>query len=539
MRFVCLLTVLLGSIFSLAQAQNSTPANFQVDILHYQFDLTVYDSVRRIDGTATLSLQFQENGVGSWHVYLVKKNEDELGWGMTVDSVKWGKRGLAFRHEKEKLTFFMPEPVPKSDTIQVKIYYHGIPIDGLVIAENRYGDRTFFGDNWPNRAHHWLPVMDHPSDKATVEFMVTCPQGYQVVANGKLVDKLDLGNGTHFTHWKSTQPLPTKVMVIGVAAFAVKEYGRYKEVPVSAWVYPQNEEAGFYDYALADSVLRYFERQIGPYPYAKLANVQSTTRFGGMENASAIFYSEASVTGRRSSESLIAHEIAHQWFGNSASEGDWPHLWLSEGFATYFASLYTEYRHGQKRFQQELLEHKATIYQNAPYSPVVDENYTDLMGLLNANSYQKGAWVLHMLRQEVGDSLFWAGIRTYYERYQHSNAYTRDFRGVMEEVSGKSLTAFFQQWLYRPENPAMIGRWYYNEAEKKLRIRLRQTQGGRPFTFPLEVGILRAGEIVEQRTIQVSAQQTEIFFEQEVAPEAVILDPQTKVLLKGSLRREN
>src|SRR6266700_2106852 len=179
-------------------------------------------------------------------------------------------------------------------------------------------------------------------------------------------------------------------MVIGAAGFAVQYSGTINGTPVYSWVYPENKEKGFYDYAQAVDILPFYIKHVGPYAYEKLANVQSKTIFGGMENAGAIFYSENTVTGTRVSESLLAHEIAHQWFGDMATETDWSHLWLSEGFATYMTILYFE-----KKYEK----------------PVVDSSVTNYMELLNANSYQKGGWILHMLRMEAGDSAFWKGIR--------------------------------------------------------------------------------------------------------------------------------
>src|SRR5690554_1879840 len=171
-----------------------------------------------------------------------------------------------------------------------------------------------------------------------------------------------------------------------------------------------------------------------------------------MENASSIFYDEHSVTGTRANEGLIAHEVAHQWFGNAATEADWPHLWLSEGFATYLTHVYTEYTYGEDARAAAMAQDRARVAAFAaqqPQRPLVDTAYADPTELLNPNSYQKGGWVLHMLRRHVGDEAFFEGLRTYYTRYRGHNATTADFRRVMEEVSGQDLGAFFAQWTRR------------------------------------------------------------------------------------------
>ena len=262
--------------------------------------------------------------------------------------------------------------------------------------------------------------MDHPSDKASVDFIVTAPDHYQVVSNGLQTEETNLPNHFKITHYTETVPLATKVMVIGVADFAVNLSGNVDCIPVYSWVYPENKDKGFYDYALADNILPFFIKNVGPYAYKKLANVQSKTRFGGMENASAIFYFENSVVGDRKVEALLTHEIAHQWFGNSATEKNWQHIWLSEGFATYMTHLYLENKYGLDTLLKRMKTDRNDVieFSKKKNTPVVDTTITkNFMELLNTNSYQKGGWILHMLRRKLGDEIFWKGIKKYYADY--------------------------------------------------------------------------------------------------------------------------
>ncbi|MEQ9413808.1 MAG: M1 family aminopeptidase, partial [Cyclobacteriaceae bacterium] len=293
-------------------ATDPYPRNSNIDIQHYQFMIDLNDSDNTITGTTEVSILFK-NSVSTFELDLVGKSQD--GKGMTVSSVLQNKKPLKFSQQNDRLSITLNTPPQVGEEIAIAIKYSGTPTDGLVISTNKFGDRTFFGDNWPNRAHHWLPTIDHPYDKASCEFIIIAPSHYQAIANGILVEKTNLPNNKTLTHWKETVVLPTKVMVIGVAKFAVTTAGVINNIPVETWVYPQNKEAGFGDFKMATDVLNYFIEHVGPYPYQKLANVQSTTRFGGMENASNIFYFENSVTGKNEREGLIAHEIAHQWFG--------------------------------------------------------------------------------------------------------------------------------------------------------------------------------------------------------------------------------
>jgi aminopeptidase N len=205
-----------------------------------------------------------------------------------------------------------------------------------------------------------------------------------------------------------------------------------------------------------------------------------------MENAGNIFYYEQSTDPTRDIEGLFAHEIAHQWFGNSATEIDWPHIWLSEGFATYLTDLYFEDKYGEARLKERMANERQSIIDFAKTKkvPVVDHETDDYMQLLNANSYQKGAWILHMLRREVGDKNFFLGIKLYSKKYRDSNASTEDLRRVFEDISKKNLSSFFKQWLYTPGHPKLS--YSFTNGDKRVMIHIKQKQK-KAFKFPLDV----------------------------------------------------
>jgi aminopeptidase N len=324
MKRFLLLIVLFSAILS-----DDCFGQQNTDVQHYKFAILLNDENDRIKGEATVSIKFAEN-TPFFSLHLVQQKAN--GKGMKVEKVV-GENVQSYKQESDRLIINLKANKVDQQVQTFTIHYSGIPADGLIVSKNKYGDRTFFSDNWPDRARHWIPTNDVPNDKASVEFMVTAPVHYQVISNGIQLQEININNKTKLTHWKETTPIPTKVMAIGAAQFAVARVDSSACVPVTAWVYPKDKEKGYYDYSLAPGILNFFSDYIGPYPFQKLANVQSKTIFGGMENASAIFYSEKSVTGDRTSEALVAHEIAHQWFGNMATEKDFSHLWLSEGFA--------------------------------------------------------------------------------------------------------------------------------------------------------------------------------------------------------------
>jgi aminopeptidase N len=250
------------------------------------------------------------------------------------------------------------------------------------------------------------------------------------------------------------------------------------------------------------------------------------------------------VADRRNDEPLLAHEIAHQWYGNAVTETDWPHLWLSEGFATYLTQLYLEATYGRERRRIGMANARRRVVQFAeanPTEPLVDTTYADPTELLNTNPYQKGAWVLHMLRHQVGDSTFWDGLRQYYTTYRHQNASTNDFQQVMEDASGQSLGWFFDQWTRRPGQPHVAGTWQYDEAAGTVTVALEQTQEAPPFRLRLEVGLYsdtRSQPII--RTLEMKDRTRTATFSLEEAGTLtdVQLDPHTWTLMTSTFVRE-
>ncbi|MEJ2004620.1 MAG: M1 family metallopeptidase, partial [Cyclobacteriaceae bacterium] len=458
-----LLSFLLFLTFTAAAlAQDQYPKNPNVDIQNYSYTLFLNDSTNEIRGEARIEALI-EPGTEKLSFDLVAKNSN--GTGMMITEVIEEDIPATYSYRDDRLEI---SPLPDLNKERVfHIRYHGIPERGLVIDTTKYGERSFFGDNWPNLARHWLPSVDHPYDKASVTFSVIAPEYYDVVATGKKVEESNLDNGYKLTRYYEPAPVATKVMTIGVTRFASSTLGFVGDIEISAWVYPENRLEGFNDYAPAVEVMEYFTGNIGPYPWAKLANMQAKTQWGGLENAGTIAYRESSVTGQSEVEDLIAHEVAHQWFGNSATEANWNHVWLSEGFATYFTVLYLENKYGKERRISEMKQDRDQVI-------VYATTIVDPMNVLSTNTYQKGGWALHMLRRKLGDDVFWEGIRTYYANYAYSNALTPDFRAVMEAVSGQDLKPFFRQWLYGSGFPVLDTDWQYTAG--KLILNLKQVQ---------------------------------------------------------------
>lgn len=510
------------------------PRNGALDVLKYAFRLELNDTTNRLSGEATITILFK-NSIADFDLDLINKGTD--GFGMMVDHVLLENRQLKFSHQKNRLRITLSTPANPGQPKTFVIQYAGIPADGLIIGKTKYGDRSFFGDNWPDRGRHWLPCIDHPSDKASVDFIIVAPQKYQVIASGRKIEETNLPRDQKLTHWEERVPIPVKVMTIGVTRFAVDLSAVVDHVPQSIWVYPQNRDEGFNDFAVGTKIFGFFHQHIGPYAYEKLAHVQSRTRWGGLENASNIFYMESSVTGKNQHEGLIAHETAHQWFGNSVTEDDWHHVWLSEGFATYFTALYFEHAYGRDKLVQEMKKDRDEVvdFVKKNRRPIIDTTILDISQVLSTNTYQKAGWVLHMLRRDMGDESFWKGIRQYYSIFRDSNAMTSDFRKIMEQASGKDLRPFFNQWLYQGGHPQLKVSWRYDQAAKKVSLFIDQVQKEQ-LHFSLEALLRFPNGTTELRTISIGSRQKEYSVPSEQKPLEVILDPNCWLLFEAEMK---
>ena len=535
------LILLLIVVFGLVEVRADTyPKNRRVDVINYRFALELQDQDDRISGTADIDLRFVAAGETSLRFDLINR-DDATGRGMTVSAVTADGASLPFTHRDNALTIALPRRFEAGQRLRVQIAYAGVPASGLKIANNKHGDRTFFSDNWPDKARNWLPTVDHPYDKATSEMIVTAPAHYQVVSNGLLVEETDLPGGRRRTYWRQSVPIAPWLYVLGVARFAVQHVDTFQGRDIQTWVYAPDRDAGFYDFAVPTrDVLEFYSSKIGPFSYEKLANVQSNSVSGGMEAASAIFYSEGSVTGDRSVRwrNVVIHEIAHQWFGNAVTESDWDDVWLSEGFATYFTLLYIEHAYGRDEFLSGLEDSRRRVIefdQQRPDYRVVHDNLNDMSQVTTGQIYQKGAWVLHMLRGIMGDEAFWAGIRSYYRAHQDGHATTADFRGEMERASGRDLRVFFDQWLTRGGLVRLDGDWDYRADSKSIALRLTQRDRARLFAMPLQVGVYAAGSNTPTvTTVQLSEASHEFQIPAGQRPDRVVLDPNHFVLMEAA-----
>lgn len=521
--------ILLLAVLQGVQAPANTPRPSH-DALHYDVLLTIPAQGKVISGQVTTRLRLS----GSGPIIM------ELDSVLDVRDVEVnGRRITNVSRQGDVIT--IPFSGRAGDTVTSLIRYQGTPRDGLIIRDSA-GVRTAFADNWPNRAHRWFPLQDHPSDKATVTFRVAAPDGYQVIANGDPKPMTRDQGGTPIWTYEMTRPIPVATMVVGVAKMArtrLKDGGcQVRCVPIEIWTYPADSAYAVNGpFRRAPDIVDYFTETIGEFPYSRLSHVQTSTIFGGMENSTVIFYDENAYRRRAVSEGTVAHETAHQWFGDAITEREWTHLWLSEGFATYFAALWAEHLGGDSALRAAMKGEADGIYKSqATNRPIVDSS-NNLLQLLNSNNYNKGAWVLHSLRGMVGDSAFFQGIRSWYARFRDSTAMSEDFQQEMERASGQDLGWFFRQSLHQPGYPKLEISSRFDPGSKSLLLTLRQTQ---PDTWGLYrlpgYELLIDGLLVR---VEVDGRVSTYTFDQfTAAPKSIEPDPNGWWLSETTVRRE-
>ena len=497
-----------------------------IDVQHYDVDIefsedfafeaTARVDVRLLSDATELHLDFE---------------------GPTVVAVTAGGRPLPYRHDGGRLRVTLEPGGSVGQVLPLTVRYRGRP-DGvaLVARPNAHGEPVLFGDNWPEGARRWLPTVDHPSDKATVDFAITADQRFEAVAPGRLVEERELSGGRRLTRWSAPVAIPAYCMVVGLADFQVPRVGTADGIPLSLWVFAPDAGAATRMFARSVAMMEYYADLLGPYPYSKLAQVQSTIRYAGMENASAIFYAETELQGPHVDEFPVAHEIAHQWWGNSVTPADWDDLWLSEGFATYFDALFYEHIEGPEALRRRLrsgAERLVVLHERRP-GAIVEPEVDDPRQKLTPLVYQKGAWVLHMLRRRIGDDAFFRGMRAFYQQHAGGNATTKDLQRVLDAETGDSLEGFFGQWLLRTGMPELRVTWAWEEATGEVVVEVEQIQEGDPYDTPLDLAFPGPGG-VERRTMTLATARDVARFTLPDAPSGLEVDPDAWLLHQATV----
>lgn len=499
-----LFSVLLLSLAAIAaRAQSVFPVrdssgetrNRSYDVLHYKIDVSIDDKNKSVDGTVTTTLVPFFSQLRTIELDAEKMN---------IRRVWMGGRTLNFSVDSTKLKIYLDKPYSYNDTLTLSVQYSCTPKKGLYFTQpdSGYPEKPMQiwtqGEDMDN--HFWFPCYDFPNDQSTSEVIATVPSHYTLVSNGKLVGvKEDKKSATKTWHWSESVPHVSYLIMIAAGDYAVLK-DKAGKLPLEYYVYPKQVEDAKVCFAETPRMIQFFNKKIGyDFAWEKYAQVLIADFIeGGMENCSATtLMDEATVYDARtrvddSPVSLIAHEMAHQWWGDVLTCKDWRHLWLNEGFASYFDPLYFEYSRGGNEFEYIMSENQQAGINTDKHmgrKPVVS------VGSYSANVYPRSAAILHMLRFVLGDDLFWRAIHHYIEKYQFHTVETNDFKRAIEGETGQNLYWFFDQWLYRAGHPIFNVSYDWSDSAKAVRLKVAQTQ-----TMDSLTGIFRTPVLVEIQT---------------------------------------
>lgn len=535
-RRIFFLSVLFISAFTVFGQDHRTRT---YDVQHYIIRSSFDRSNKTYFGDVTVQLKPLNNNFTSLILDAA---------GMTFESIKTDPAGVALQYKQngEKLTVALDKAYSSNDLISVRFKYSSKPRKGVYFVDAEEGHSSqVWTQGEAEEAHHWFPSYDFPDDKATTEQFITVPQGEVAIANGELLDTNDNADGTKTFHFK----MPV-VHSVYLTSFVVGNYvkidDKYKNIPLSYYIYPGKEEIGRKAYGKTPEMMKVFEQLTGvDFPYNKYdQTVVARFNFGGMENITATTMADTEIFAAAfmpgEIADLVSHELAHSWFGDLVTTKNWSNLWLNEGFATFMEAAYREKAFGRADYLRKIRE-DASRYMiedsvGTNRHALVRPNPPTDDSLFDTTTYQKGGAVIHTLREAVGTENFWKAINIYLNRHKFDNVESSDLKKVMEEVSGKNLDWFFNQWVYKGGFPQLSIRQAYNARTKKLSLTISQVQKPNPvtpdaFILPLEVEIETAGgRKTEQLDIR---KRTQVFsIKVDGKPTKLNFDKEYKIPLK-------
>ncbi|HMF35164.1 MAG TPA: M1 family metallopeptidase, partial [Isosphaeraceae bacterium] len=507
----------------------------EADIKHIKAELVLDGQKQEVRGTVTHTLT-------PLHPYLTWLDLD-CGPKLKVSRVTVGPHAAAckFATKGEKLSITFDKPYGTDDTVDLAITYSGSPESGLRFVApdpaNPEKPLAIWTQGEAEDNHHWLPCYDYPNDRVTTEMIITVARPLSVVSNGALVDTKENSDGTRTFHWKMDQPLSTYLITLTASEF-VSFHDRVGNLPVDYYVTKNVDEATARRFmGKTPAMIRFFNDKTGqPYPYSKYAQICLPEFGGGMENTSATSLTDAALLDEiealeRDEDGLVAHELAHHWFGDLVTCKDWSHIWLNEGFASYFDPLFTEHDRGVDEFRYRMYgELKGYLGNDRMYRrPIVETRYNSPMQMFDGMTYSKGGCVLHMLRGLLGDPGWWKGIRGFVAKHKFQVVETDDFRKAMEEATGKDLKWFFDQWLYKAGHPELKVRWHYEDGDKTVRVKVEQTQKTDEqtplFRLPTTLELTEAVGRSRVVPIVIDGRNQEFVIPAEIKPRMVQIDP--------------
>ncbi len=466
----------------------------EFDVTFYELDLVIQPDDRIIAGSVMMQAIARQANLQQITLDLVDN--------LQVDSVVSTSSVLSFLHEDDEIAITLAHAHDFGEPLDLTIYYHGQP-ENYAGGFASFNFSTHMGApiistlSEPFGARAWWPCKDHPADKAdSVDIVITVPGDLTVASNGLLSRVDENADNSRTWHWQERYPISTYLVSLAISNYEtfsdVYRVSDTDSMVVEYYVYPEHLDAAKEDFKVTVPMLEFYSETFGPYPFVQEKYGMAEFPWGGaMEHQTCTSYGSNLIRGDHYYDRIVAHELAHQWFGDLITMKHWSHIWLNEGFATYAEALWKEHLLGLDGYLAFMRGLDPVFYGRPDYpSSVFVYDSTNVGSLFSGTVYNKGAWVLHMLRWVVGDAAFFSTLRDYCKEFEYGNATTSDFQALCEAHSGRRLDWFFEQWVYgfyRPQyeyswSTAASGEDYY----AILHVRQVQENTG-PFKMPLEV----------------------------------------------------
>ncbi|MBI3721225.1 MAG: M1 family metallopeptidase, partial [Fimbriimonas ginsengisoli] len=449
------------------------------DLLHLAVTIDVDYPARKVVGRSVNTMAALRDGVSEIVLH--------AGKNLKIEGVKVDGADAKFERKEDELHIAV-HPLVRGEKVQIEVAYNfgKGESDGWNWVEpkgkvaNREG---FFTQGETNSNSEWAPTWDYPNDFTTSETTTTVPAGWDVIGNGVLVSDEQSKDGKRRTfHWKLDMPHATYLLSLCGGPFDIKR-DNWKGVPL-LYVVPKGM-GNLIDYSFGNTkdMLSFFSDKLGvKYPWPKYAQDAMFDFGGGMENVSATTLGEGSLTDPRAGEHQMdwvnSHELGHQWFGDFVTCKDWGHIWLNESFATFMEMIYIEHARGKNAFEQDVESDMQQYFDEAKHykRPLVTNFYADPGAMFDRHTYPKGGVILHTLRNQLGDKVFFQGLHDYLTKHAHEPVESQQLCRSMTESSGIDLEPFWNQWIYKPGHPVIDWSWSWDEAKKEVVVHVKQTQ---------------------------------------------------------------
>ncbi|MBI4057293.1 MAG: M1 family metallopeptidase, partial [Elusimicrobia bacterium] len=512
------------------------------DTLHIRLDLDLKQLHKRlVNGRCTTWLRSYQEALKTLEFDAAE---------MRILRVESQGKNLKFRHQDKKLKIFLSRPLALREEISLTIHYRlSSPRCGLHFIKKGPDARgpQVWSQGQPEESHYWFPCHDAPHEKATTEMVVQVPAGFVAVSNGHLVSREPLAGGTTF-HWKMSQPHSIYLVSVAVGQFSeIKD--QWENIPVAYYCEKGREEEARRSFGKTPQMLALFSSKIGVrYPYAKYAQVIVSQFPGGMENTTCTTQTDAALLDTRAAldtdfDTLVAHELAHQWFGDLLTCRDWSHAWLNEGFATYFEYVFLEKDKGLDEALYSLRQNARRYFdedERRYQRPIVTSQFKYPWVLFDRHLYEKGGAVLHMLCYLLGETPWWKSIQHYVSSHRDGSVETSDLILSIEETTGRNLKPFFDQWVFKAGYPHYRIHYNWDAQKREASLWVMQTQplsSESPiFQMPVEIRMEGRGWKREFKE-ELNKKEHHLVYRLPSEPEIVEFDPQYWILKKVDFKK--